>query len=92
MLSSAFMYLDGLLYICTLAGLMSRADPANAISWKNTSPANPRASLAHVIRFLVAPVYRGHENTGKKECHFCTHCDTVCLKVIFAIKVERGFF
>ena len=26
------------LHICTLAGLLSRADPANAITWKNLSP------------------------------------------------------
>ena len=23
---------------------------------------------------------RGHENVGKRDCHFCTHCGTVCLK------------
>ena len=25
--------------------------------------------------------YRGHENVGKRDCHFCTYCGTVCLKI-----------
>ena len=36
--------------------------------------------------------YRGHENVGKRDCHFCTHCGIACLKIIFAFKMERVFF
>ena len=27
---------------------------------------------------------RGHENVGKRYCHFCAHCGTVCLKKNFS--------
>ena len=36
--------------------------------------------------------YRGHENVGKRDCHICSHCGTMCLKIIFAVKLERVFF
>ena len=29
--------------------------------------------------------YRGHENAGKVDWHFCANCDNVCLKVIFSL-------
>ena len=45
----------------------------------------------------MAPVYdfsfyRGLENVGKRDCHFCSNCFTMCLKIIFAVKMERVFF
>ena len=37
--------------------------------------------------------FHGHEiNVDKRDCHFCSHCGTTCLKMIFAIKLERDFF
>ena len=36
--------------------------------------------------------YRGHENVGKENCHFCTQCGTVCLKIISAVKTEGVLF
>ena len=46
-----FFYIErGMLFYCiipcTLAGLMSRADPANAITWKNLSPVSRNPGTA----------------------------------------------
>ena len=41
---------------------------------------------------LMISVSTAAMKIGKRDCHFCTHYGTVCLKIIFSVKMERVFF
>ena len=37
-------------------------------------------------------LYRGHEDVAKSNCHFSAHSGTVCMEIVFSIKLEGVFF